>query len=83
VAFAVFGRRQRSLALGTIPILIYLGLTGWPGWILWVGLASLVGIGHPPVIDPDIVLGKHRRWVAWAALAIFIVTFAPVPFSVG
>ncbi|WNM61015.1 site-2 protease family protein [Candidatus Nitrospira neomarina] len=83
VAFAVLGRRQRSLALGTIPILIYLGLTGWPGWILWVGLASLVGIGHPPVIDPDIVLGKHRRWVAWAALAIFIVTFAPVPFSVG
>lgn len=83
VAFAVLGRRQRSLALGTIPILIYLGLTGWPGWILWVGLASLVGIGHPPVIDPEIVLGKHRRWVAWAALAIFIVTFAPVPFSVG
>ena len=83
VAFAVLGHRQRSLALGTIPILIYLGLTGWPGWILWVGLASLVGIAHPPVIDPDIVLGKHRRWVAWAALAIFIVTFAPVPFSVG
>ena len=83
VAFAVLGRRQRSLALATIPILIYLGLTGWPGWILWVGLASLVGIAHPPVIDPDTVLGKRRRWVAWAALAIFIVTFAPVPFSVG
>jgi membrane-associated protease RseP (regulator of RpoE activity) len=83
VAFAVLGRRQRSLALATIPILIYLGLTGWPGWILWVGLASLVGIAHPPVIDPDTVLGKRRRWVAWAALAIFIVTFAPVPFFVG
>ncbi|MDH3503782.1 MAG: site-2 protease family protein [Nitrospirota bacterium] len=83
VAFAVLGRRQRSLALATIPILIYLGLTGWPGWILWVGLASLVGIAHPPVMDPHTVLGKHRQWVAWAALAIFIVTFAPVPFSVG
>ncbi|MDR4485598.1 MAG: site-2 protease family protein [Nitrospirales bacterium] len=83
VAFAVLGRRQRSLALATIPILIYLGLTGWPGWILWVGLASLVGIAHPPVMDPHTVLGQRRRWVAWAALAIFIVTFAPVPFSVG
>lgn len=83
VAFAVLGRRQRSLALATIPVLIYLGLTGWPGWILWVGLASLVGIAHPPVIDPHTVLGKRRRWVAWMALAIFIVTFAPVPFSVG
>ncbi len=83
VAFAVLGRRQRSLALATIPILIYLGLTGWPGWILWVGLASLVGIAHPPVMDPYTVLGQRRRWVAWGALAIFIVTFAPVPFSVG
>lgn len=83
VAFAVLGRRQRSLALATIPVLIYLGLTGWPGWILWVALAGLVGIAHPPVIDPHTVLGGHRQWVAWAALAIFIVTFAPVPFSVG
>jgi membrane-associated protease RseP (regulator of RpoE activity) len=83
VAFAVLGGRQRTLALATIPILIYLGLTGWPGWILWVALAGLVGIAHPPVIDPHAVLGEGRRWVAWAALAIFIVTFAPVPFSVG
>jgi membrane-associated protease RseP (regulator of RpoE activity) len=83
VAFAVLGRRQRTLALATIPVLIYLGLTGWPGWILWVALAGLVGIAHPPVIDPQTVLGERRRWVAWAALAIFIVTFAPVPFSVG
>jgi membrane-associated protease RseP (regulator of RpoE activity) len=83
VAFAVFGRRQRSLALATLPVLIYLGLTGWPGWIIWVALAGLVGIAHPPVIDPHTVLGGRRRWVAWAALAIFIVTFAPVPFSVG
>jgi membrane-associated protease RseP (regulator of RpoE activity) len=83
VAFAVLGSRQRSLALATIPVLIYLGLTGWPGWILWVALAGLVGIAHPPVTDPHTVLGGRRRWVAWAALAIFIVTFAPVPFSVG
>jgi len=83
VAFAVLGRRQRSLALATIPVLIYLGLTGWPGWILWVALAGLVGIAHPPVIDPHTALDGRRRWVAWAALVIFIVTFAPVPFSVG
>ena len=37
VAFAVLGRQQRQLAYATVPILIYLGLTGWPGWIVWVG----------------------------------------------
>jgi membrane-associated protease RseP (regulator of RpoE activity) len=83
VAFAVLGRQQRQLAYLTVPILIYLGLTGWPGWIVWVGMAGIVGLAHPPVTDPDVGLGIGRRWVAWGALIIFIITFAPVPFSVG
>jgi membrane-associated protease RseP (regulator of RpoE activity) len=83
VAFAVFGRQQRQLAYLTVPILIYLGLTGWPGWIVWVGMAGIMGLAHPPIADPDVGLGKGRRWVAWSALLIFIITFAPVPFSVG
>lgn len=83
VVYAVLGRRQRNLAMAVIPILLYLGLTGWPGWILWVGMASIVGIAHPPVVDPYTTLGAKRRWVAWAALIIFIVTFAPVPFSIS
>ena len=83
VAFAVLGRRQRQLAYATVPILIYLGLTGWPGWIVWVGMAGIVGLSHPPIADPEVRLGKGRRWVAWGALIIFMITFAPVPFSVG
>ena len=83
VAFAVFGRRQRTLALAVIPILLVLGITGWPGWIIWAGLAGLVGIGHPPVVDPHARLGKKRMWVAWSALGIFVVSFAPVPFYFG
>ena len=40
VAYALFGHRQRTLALTTIPILLVLGLWGWPGWILWAFLAG-------------------------------------------
>ena len=80
VAFAVFGKRQRTLALIAIPILLFLGMIGWPGWILWAGLAGLVGLSHPPVIDPDTTLGAKRTWVAWIALAIFVLSFSPVPF---
>lgn len=83
VAFAVFGKQQRQLAYMTVPILLYLGFTGWPGWFVWVGMAGIVGLAHPPVADPGVGLGKGRRWVAWGALVIFIMTFAPVPFSVG
>ncbi len=87
VAYAVLGRRQRQLAYVTVPILIYLGITGWPGWFVWVGMASMMGLAHPPISDLEVELGQGlgqgRRWVAWGALLIFIITFAPVPFSIG
>ena len=80
VAYALWGRRQRTMALAMVPILIVLGFAGWPGWILWAGMASLLGLGHPPVMDPEAVLGRTRVWIGWFALAIFVLTFCPVPF---
>ena len=81
VAYALWGERQRTMALGILPILLVLGFVGWPGWFLWAGMAGLVGLGHPPVEDPQAMLGPTRIWVGRAALAIFILSFAPVPFS--
>lgn len=80
VAYALWGNRQRTLALTMIPILLFLGWVGWPGWFLWAGLAGLMGLAHPPVADPDEPLGQRRIWVGWGALAIFLITFSPVPF---
>ena len=81
VAYALWGRRQRAMALAMIPILIMLGFVGWPGWFLWAFMASIWGVAHPPVMDPDVHLGRGRTVVGWIALAVFILTFAPVPFS--
>ena len=83
VAFALCGRRQRTLAFTVLPILVVLGIWGWPGWLLWAGLTGLVGIAHPPVIDPATELGQGRVWVGWLAIAIFILSFSPVPFYFG
>jgi membrane-associated protease RseP (regulator of RpoE activity) len=84
VAYALWGPRQRTVALAMLPILMLLGFMpgGWPGWFLWAGMAGLVGLGHPPVRDPRTALGRTRIWVGWSALAIFVLTFAPIPFSV-
>ena len=84
VAYALWGPRQRTVALAMLPILMVLGFMpgGWPGWFLWAGMAGLVGLGHPPVRDPRAALGRTRIWVGWGALAIFALTFAPIPFSV-
>ena len=80
VAYALWGRRQRTMALAMVPILIVLGFVGWPGWILWAGMASLLGLRHPPVLDPEAALGRTRVWVGWFALIIFVLTFSPIPF---
>ena len=83
VAFALFGKRQRTLAFAILPILVVLGIWGWPGWLLWAGLTGLVGIAHPPVIDPATELGRGRVWIGWAAIVIFVLSFSPVPFYFG
>jgi membrane-associated protease RseP (regulator of RpoE activity) len=81
VAYALWGDRQRTMALAIVPILLVLGFVGWTGWLLWAGMAGLLGFAHPPVIDPEESLGQTRIWVGWGALAIFVLTFAPIPFS--
>ncbi|MBD0305629.1 MAG: site-2 protease family protein [Nitrospiraceae bacterium] len=82
VAYALWGRKQRTVALAFLPVLMVLGFVGWPGWFLWAGMAGVLGLAHPPVLDPETVLGKTRVWIGWATLAIFVLTFAPIPFSI-
>jgi membrane-associated protease RseP (regulator of RpoE activity) len=81
VAYALWGNRQRTMAFAVIPLLIILGFVGWPGWFLWAFMAGVFGLEHPPVLDPQVPLGRGRVLVGWTALAVFVVTFAPVPFS--
>jgi membrane-associated protease RseP (regulator of RpoE activity) len=82
VAYALWGRHQKTMAFVFVPILIVLGFVGWPGWFLWAVMAGLFGLGHPPVMDLHVPLGRIRTIVGWIALAVFFSTFVPVPFSV-
>lgn len=81
VAYALWGRQQRTMALACLPILLILGFYGWSGWFLWAFMAGLWGVGHPPVMDPQVPLGRNRTIVGWIAFTVFVITFAPVPFS--
>jgi hypothetical protein len=38
-----------------------------------------LGLGHPATVDADTPLDSRRRAFAWATIALFIVTFSPVP----
>ena len=60
VAYALWGARQRSVAVALVPILMLFGWLGWKGWFLWVGLVGIMGLAHPPVLNPDRELGGAR-----------------------
>ena len=81
VAYALWGTRHQTIALAVLPLVIALGFVGWPGWFLWALLAMIFGFGHPPVSNPQVPLGRSRILVSWIAFAVFVLSFAPVPFS--
>jgi membrane-associated protease RseP (regulator of RpoE activity) len=54
----------------------------WPGWIIWAFILSrFVGTKHPPVAR-QLTLSAGRRLAGWICIAIFVLTFTPVPFGI-
>lgn len=84
VTFALFGSVQTWIARVFWVALVLLGLLWW-GWWVWAALGLILGRGrlsHPRILSPERLLGRSRRWVGYVALAIFAVTFMPVPIAV-
>lgn len=82
VVYALSRRAHRVAGVATLAALLAMGVW-WLGWLVWGTLILLVSRGrlaHPPVWDPRFRLDGPRRAVAWACIAIFILTFVPVPF---
>lgn len=83
VLYAALPRRHEALARGFWLVLMLLGFL-WVGWWVWGALVLALSrgrLGHPPVLDAYRPLPKSRRWLAWASLALFLITFTPVPFA--
>ncbi|HVH10294.1 MAG TPA: site-2 protease family protein [Gemmatimonadales bacterium] len=82
ILYAALPRWQRRIALAFWVGIILLGRL-WSGWYLWGALVLLLSRGrlaHPAVLDAQRPLPASRRALAWAALVLFLITFAPVPF---
>jgi membrane-associated protease RseP (regulator of RpoE activity) len=81
VAYALWGSRQQTIVFAVLVFVIVLGFVGWAGWLLWAFVAMILGFSHPHVVNPDVPLGRYRMLVSWIALAVFLLSFTPVPFS--
>jgi membrane-associated protease RseP (regulator of RpoE activity) len=89
VVYALFPRRHRTISVLfviscvlMVLVPLALGYNLWWGWLLWAVLVLVLGLGHPSTIDRDTPLNPRRAFAAWATVALFIVTFSPVPLSI-
>ena len=62
-----------------VVVPLSMGSAYWGGWLFWVVFLFFLGLGHPATVDADTPLDPRRRALAWATIALFVVTFSPVP----
>lgn len=82
VLYAMFGRRQTTIGAAALIVLLLLGRSS-PSWWIWGALALVIGGGrwtHPSVLAPERPVPAGRRWIGWACVVVFALTFVPVPF---
>ena len=81
ILYALTPRRQLAVARLFLLALVPLGWLWW-GWWFWALAAVAVSRGrlrHPPLLQEGAPLTPPRRWVAWAAIFVFFLSFAPIP----
>jgi membrane-associated protease RseP (regulator of RpoE activity) len=82
IVFALAPRAHRMVSRTTILVLLPMAYFLWVGWLLWAILLRISGMRHPIVSDrPGI--SRERKWLAWFALAMLVLTLMPAPFSQG
>lgn len=82
VIYSLLGRRHRWVARAGLLAIVGLAFLGWHGWVMWAILVSVLGLDHPPTID-DTPLDPFRRVAAWLTIALFAITFMPVPLLIS
>jgi len=82
ILYGVLGRHQRVVAGAAVVGLLVLAQKS-PHWYVWVVLTFLIGGGrwsHPAVVMPGRTVPISRRWIGVFSVAVFTLTFLPVPF---
>jgi membrane-associated protease RseP (regulator of RpoE activity) len=82
ISYALLGERHHLLSKILIVVLVLLGVLVFEGWIVWAILLVILGIKHPPILEPYIPLDERRKAAGLLSLAIFLLTFIPVPITI-
>ncbi|MFH2036797.1 MAG: site-2 protease family protein [Candidatus Zixiibacteriota bacterium] len=80
IVYGLFGRAQHIIGKIFAVIMIALGFY-WPGWWIFGIMIFIFKLKHPPTIDDEIPIPFHARLMGFVAIAIFAVSFIPIPFD--
>jgi membrane-associated protease RseP (regulator of RpoE activity) len=83
ILYALTGDRHKRLSMIFIVALVPLGIFGhwWP-WCLWAVALFFLARRHPVIVDPS-GLSTGRKWLALAALIVFLLCFTVAPVLEG
>jgi len=80
-AYALFGKGQRWIAFaswGALASTLFYS----PFWLLWLCLALVFRLKHPPTLNDERDPGRARFWVGAVVAVVFVLSFMPFPFSI-
>ena len=80
ILYALSPRIHRVVTYLMRALLVYLGITHWPGWFLWAAVLCLPGMRHPPVHDTA-PISKGLLTLAPVTLVILMLAATPNPFT--
>jgi len=80
IAYALFGKRSRSIFVMAIAVMAFITIFYNPGWLLLLILIILFGFRHPPPLDDQTPLDSKRKLMGGIAFLAFFLSFTPTPF---
>jgi len=82
IVYALLGHHARRLSWAVIFVLVALGFL-WQGWFLWAALLFFFSYRRALLMDEITSLDLPRQLLAALVVLLFILTFVPIPMTVG
>jgi membrane-associated protease RseP (regulator of RpoE activity) len=83
VMYALFPKWHRRISITCLVLLAVFGILTWQGWLLWAAILTVMGVRHPPPYCDWIPLDRRRKIMGVITIAVFVLTFTPMPFNLS
>lgn len=83
ILYALIGEKHAMFSKLLVGVMFIMGFLFWEGWIIWSVLLIVLGFRHPPIVYSELPLDPGRKIIGWISLAIFVLTFTPIPIKIA